>query len=179
MTMKSIASLAISSLLFASSAGAISAYQQEVPNGTVFRCQTCHVRSGGGEGWNLFGQAILSAGGANPEANPNDQNQGFTGSPSDFWLDLCDDDADGDGATNAEELGDLDCDAVADEGVVASNPGDPASVPDDPGEPGGGGDPIDTPGGCAATSGTSPAILGALALALLVVARAARPRRRS
>jgi uncharacterized protein (TIGR03382 family) len=167
MTMKLRSLLALAPLTLATSAGAISSYQQEVPNGATFRCQTCHVRSGGGEGWNDFGQAILVAGGANPAANPNDQNQGFGGSPSDYWLDICNDDADGDGATNGDELGDLDCDAVEDEGVVPSNPGDATSVPEDPGEPGGGGGGDDLGGGGCASTGGSAAVMGLGLLALL------------
>jgi hypothetical protein len=155
--------------LAASSAGAISTYQSEVPNGATHRCLTCHTRAGGNEGWNDFGQAILVAGGANPAANPNDQNLDFTGSPSDYWLDICGDDSDGDGSLNGEELNDADCDGIEDAEGALSNPGDPESTPDDPGEPGGGDDDLGA-GGCAAAPVAAPAAL----LALLALARRRR-----
>lgn len=146
-------------------------YVQEVPNGATFRCLTCHERSGGGEGWNLFGKELLERGGANPDANPTNQNLGYDfalGTPSDFWLDICNLDSDDDGSTNAEELGDLDCDAVADEGLIASNPGDPASTPDTPGD-GGEGEGEPDVGGCAAAPLDSPAsLLGAVAMLALL-----------
>ena len=153
------------------SAQARTNYPQEIPNGAAFRCLTCHSRSGGGEGWNDFGKEILVLGDANPDANPADQNLGFDvafGTPNDYWFDLCALDSDGDGATNAEELGDLDCDSVADEGLVASNPGDINSTPEAPAEGEGEGE----TGGCAATPPESPASL------LAVVGLAALLRRR-
>src|SRR5688572_10955942 len=163
----------------ASQAHALTQFQQEVPNGTVFRCQTCHIRAGGGEGWNAFGLSILVAGDANPDANPNDQNNGFVTTPADHWLEICDDDADGDGALNGEELNDEDCDGEADGTAVAcedgategpngepciSNPGDESSSPGDPGVPGGDGDDLGG-GGCAAAPAAPVALLALLALA--------------
>lgn len=144
-------------------AQARSTFPAEIPNGTTFSCLTCHVRAGGGEGWNVFGQAILSKGGANPEANATNQNLGFEGSPSDYWLDLCEDDSDGDGNTNGEELNDIDCDAVEDADGALSNPGDPASTPDDPGD--GGSDGGSGAVGCAAAPAAPVAFLALLTLA--------------
>ena len=151
-------------------AAALTQYPQELPNGQTFRCLTCHIRTGGAEGWNAFGQEILKMGGANPDANPGNRNLGYDlalGSPEDYWPDLRDLDSDDDGHTNAEELGDLDCDSIADDGLVASNPGDAASTPENRGGEGEGEGEGEV--GCAAfpvdSSGT---LLAALALVGLI-----------
>lgn len=167
-------------LTSSSAAFALSSYQADIPNGDAtdgFRCLTCHSRSTGGEGWNDFGQDILIAGDANPEANPTDQDLGFTGRPADYWAVVCGFDSDGDGSTNGDELGDPDCVWAAgdpDPDVVPSNPGDADSVPEDPG-PVGEGEGEGETGGCASTDGSSP--LGAVGL-LAGLALFVRRRRR-
>jgi uncharacterized protein (TIGR03382 family) len=153
--------------LAASTAFARSQYQQEIPNGTTFRCLTCHTGAGGGEGWNLFGQDILREGGANPDANPTNQNDGYdiAFTPGDHYPAICEDDSDGDGATNGEELNDADCDGIEDAEGALSNPGNPESTPEAPGDPE---DPIDGgdlgAGGCAAAPAAPVALLALLAL---------------
>ncbi len=155
-------------------AQARSQYIADVPNGGTFRCLSCHERSGGGEGWNDFGKALLIEGGANPDANPSDQNQGYDLAfrPADFWLDVCVDDSDGDGATNGEELGDPDCvwaSGDANPAADVGNPGDAASTPTDPGSGGAGeGEEL----GCTA------APLGASVSLLLALAALTRKRKR-
>lgn len=154
------------SVLAASSALARAQYVQEIPNGGTFNCLTCHARAGGGEGWNLFGQDILRAGGANPDANPTNQNDGYdlAFTPGDHYPDLCEDDSDGDGATNGEELNDADCDGIEDAEGALSNPGNPESTPEAPGDPE---DPIDEDpvgGGCAAAPAAPVGLLALLAL---------------
>jgi len=174
--------VAFVSVFTSSSAFALSSFPADVPNGAEFRCLTCHERTGGGEGWNPFGQAILVVGGGNPGANPDDQNFGYTGRPD--WAAVCDDDSDGDGATNGEELGDPDCSWARGqtnpepEGGV-SNPGDPESVPGAAGDPNnplpGDGGGI-SPGGCG--EGASAAGLPPVAALMLVFGAFARRRRR-
>jgi hypothetical protein len=173
------AAVLTSALTSSSAALAISSYQFEIPNGDAFSCRTCHESSGGGEGWNDFGQDILDAGGANPGANPADQNAGFSGSPADYWAQVCGNDSDGDGVTNGEELGDPDCVWAAGDpnpdGDLA-NPGDVESTPEAPGDPnGGGGDGGGDAGlgGCSSSAGLPGT--GAL---LLVLARLSAHRRR-
>jgi hypothetical protein len=172
------------SLLIAATAAtpsfAISTYLADIPNAGTFRCLLCHTRSGGGEGWNDFGQDILIAGGANPSANPNNQNLGFTGRPADYWLDICGDDSDGDGHTNGEELGDPDCvwtrgDPNPD--VEPSNPGNPDSVPDDPGDPEAPLPTDDDVVGCGAVGATATGFAVPLLFLALLAPRG--PRRRS
>src|SRR5215510_11363055 len=85
--------------LASTSAAAFSQFQSSVPNGHKSSCQTCHVGSFGGEGWNPFGQDILKDGGANPDANPSNQNSGYN-HQTPIWADVCDLDSDGDGVTN-------------------------------------------------------------------------------
>lgn len=68
----------------------------QVPNGSVLGCATCHVSAGGGGPRNAFGQQV--------EADFLSQ-AGFAGDV--LWgPELAALDADGDGATNGEELGD-------------------------------------------------------------------------
>jgi uncharacterized protein (TIGR03382 family) len=164
--------------MFASSAAmAFPQFETKVPNGRTNGCLTCHTHSGGGEGWNKFGQEILKEGGANPDANPNNQNLGFNGDP--VWADLCDLDSDGDGATNGEELGDATCVwAIGDPDPAGGNlgaPGDPAIKPGDdvPANPDNGRDTLppadgdgDGGGGCAATGASSTAALVLVLVAL-------------
>jgi len=105
-----------------------------IPNGAAYGCLGCHSAPNGGEGWNAFGQDLLEAGGANPDANPDDQNEGYGGSPT--WSDVCDVDSDGDGYSNGEELGDVECAWVEGDsnptGTV-SNPGNETDFPGDGG----------------------------------------------
>lgn len=70
----------------------------QIPNGQVFRCATCHVSAGGGGARNPFGQAV----------------QAITGTSSrPFWsATLAAADSDGDGFSNGQELGDVEGTAV-------------------------------------------------------------------
>jgi hypothetical protein len=164
-------------LVPSTAAVAVPANQQEIPNGTVFRCLTCHTRSGGGEGWNDFGKALLEAGGANPDANPGDQNEGYEGTPSDHWLTVCGDDSDGDGVQNGVELGDGGCVWARGEANPTgpiSNPGDAASIPEDPGAAEGEGE-GEAVGGCTSSARAPTSLLLCLGLlALLGGARVSR-----
>ena len=82
--------------ILSTSADARSSRMRQVPNGTVLRCVACHVSSGGPR--NAFGLQI--------EADFLSQ-AGFSGVV--LWgPELAALDADGDGATNGEELGDPD-----------------------------------------------------------------------
>lgn len=102
-------------LAFASSALARSTWVTHVPNGTAASCQTCHG-TGGSSTFNDFGldfRALYTANGA--------------GSETTAWATLFEEDADGDGQTNAEELGDP-CGVYTSGGTPAratdvSNPG--------------------------------------------------------
>ncbi len=82
--------------LVVSEAEARPARSGQVPNGTTLGCATCHVSAGGGGPRNSFGIQIQS--GFLSQA-------GFAGVV--LWgPELAALDADGDGATNGEELGD-------------------------------------------------------------------------
>jgi hypothetical protein len=96
-------------LLTSWSAHAFGSFVARMPSGSFANCQTCHVRTTGGEGWNLFGQAILIAGGANPSANPTNQNAGYNHASPTWTAALCHADSDGDGQSNGAELGDPNC----------------------------------------------------------------------
>ncbi|OGQ25777.1 MAG: hypothetical protein A2138_27465 [Deltaproteobacteria bacterium RBG_16_71_12] len=122
----------VAAALGAGPARAREAFVGTVPNGASYSCSTCHSNGDGGEGWNDFGQDLLEAGGANPDANPDDQNAGYVGSPR--WSDVCDLDSDGDGYVNGEELGDPTCTWVQgddDSEAAVTNPGDGADFPGD------------------------------------------------
>jgi dopamine beta-monooxygenase len=152
-------------LTIPTTASALEEFVDQVPNGAVFSCQTCHVEAIGGEGWNDFGIDILIEGGANPDANARNQNAGFSGTAADYWQAVCGNDPDGDGLTSGEELGDPDCVwAVgdADPAGDVTNPGDVDSPGVDGGAGGG-----DIVGGCAQTGG-SASMVALLALGLLV-----------
>lgn len=127
---------------YSTSASAFLSYLDAVPNGEQFSCRTCHTGNNGGEGWNDFGKQILRQCGADPDVNLADQNVGCqNGRP--VWENLCFLDADNDGQTNGEELGDPCC--VWSEGDVAarlldlSRPGDDSSQSGNPSAPGCGG----------------------------------------
>lgn len=134
----------------------------QIPNGEVFRCLTCHNQPTGGAR-NAMGQQV----------EDTLIGAGMTGVVD--WPAVAPLDADGDGLTNGEELGDPDGDGVADGGPV-TNPANPNDPPDDPGTDGGPGDSgrasEDEPSGCS----TAPASFGGLTLGLL--AGLSRRRRR-
>ena len=153
---------ALFALALALAVGSVSAsgntgFPDAVPNGTVNSCLTCHLQSTGDEGWNDFGKDMLEAGGANPDANPDDQNLGYApaGEPQP-WSDLCDTDSDGDGYSNGEELADPTCtwqEGDDDPTGEVTNPGD---GDDFPGGDGG--------GGLCAADAVGDGVPGALAL---------------
>ncbi|MBI2502453.1 MAG: hypothetical protein HYW07_04365 [Candidatus Latescibacteria bacterium] len=96
----------------------------QIPNGGVKSCANCHVSSAGGGPRNLFGQMV--------EANFL-SSAGFSGRVQ-WGPELAKQDADGDGATNGEELGDPEGlwkagDADPGEAVAVTLPGDPNSHP--------------------------------------------------
>jgi dopamine beta-monooxygenase len=86
----------------------------QVPNGEAFNCATCHVDPSGGRVRNAFGKTIESG-----FLTASDATGSVVWGP-----DLAELDADGDGFTNGEELGDPD--GVWKPGY--SNPGDPAAL---------------------------------------------------
>ena len=136
-----------------------------IPNGATFNCTACHTAPNGGEGWNTFGQDLLEAGGANPDANPDDQNDGYSGTP--LWSDVCDVDSDGDGYTNGEELGDPECAWVegdANPTGPVSNPGNETDFPGD--------------GSLCASTGTRAMTVGAMPVVALGLGLGAMRRRR-
>ncbi|MCC6553218.1 MAG: hypothetical protein IT372_09385 [Polyangiaceae bacterium] len=111
--------VALGLLTLGGTAAALSQYGPAFPNGTTGTeaCIYCHPAGAGGGDRNPFGTAIEN---------------GYT--PSNlaaFWPDNCSQDADGDGATNGEEVGDPCCEwtmgATPQEGI-ASNPGDPVDT---------------------------------------------------
>ncbi|MBI1945522.1 MAG: hypothetical protein HYS27_07490 [Deltaproteobacteria bacterium] len=79
-------------LVFATGALAHSGFVANVPNGATSSCQTCHG-TGGSSTFNDFGTDFRVA------------IDGGAAAPS-IWPTLATDDADGDGQTNGEELGD-------------------------------------------------------------------------
>ncbi|MBI1947210.1 MAG: hypothetical protein HYS27_16060 [Deltaproteobacteria bacterium] len=151
------ASSVLLALCGAAPALASSTFVELVPNGAAHSCLTCHLQDDGGEGWNDFGQEILETGGANPDANPDDQNDGFVGPPR--WGDVCELDSDGDGYRNGEELGDPTCTWAAgddDPEATPTNPGDAQDFPAD-----------DLGGLCTSSLVASDAPLGALAVVVV------------
>lgn len=107
-------------LAFAPAAFAHNSYVNDIPNGNDFRCETCHAANGNYADFNAFGNAFrtfmhLS----DPPAT--------TGA----WAALFEADADGDGQSNGEELGDP-CGIFSNGGTPArsidiSHPGDAQS----------------------------------------------------
>ncbi len=90
----------------------------QLPNGQVFNCATCHVRTSGGGPRNAFGEAVRSL------VNP--------GSRTPFWGPvLARLDSDGDGFTNGQELGDPEGDGTPTPGAEVTHPGNPSSKPAD------------------------------------------------
>jgi hypothetical protein len=110
------------SVFIATSATAMSTYPGQLPNGDTFSCSTCHNSPNGGGARNVFGVAA----------------QASTAGLGVSWAEFCDDDADGDGFSNGEELGDPDCVWVVGQAPASadalSRPGDAASVPGAEGE---------------------------------------------
>ncbi len=144
----------------------------EIPNGSVNSCYTCHTQNGY---WNAFGTDLKNNYGINGP-----------GAPPVPWAQVYDADSDQDGQTNGQELGDpcgvwtTGCAPQFTSGV--SNPGNPSSTTStiptcsNAGKApacqqgGGGGTGGSTPGttspsGCTAASG--PASLGAFGLIAL------------
>lgn len=93
-----VAALAACLLGLGGTAEARSFRVNDVPNGTFFSCETCHGEPEA-QTFNDFGSSV------GPHLEP-------TGPIQDahvIWETLCPGDADGDGKTNGEELGDPDC----------------------------------------------------------------------
>lgn len=106
----------IAASFIAVDASARGSYRAEVPNADVNNCETCHTGANGGPSWNMFGQ-------------PLKDDPGTFGAVPD-WSTFCDEDFDGDGASNGEELGDPDCNFPGQAaGDYVSNPADAASKP--------------------------------------------------
>jgi MYXO-CTERM domain-containing protein len=171
------------------SASAFSTYQSRVPNGSEFRCGTCHTNANlGGEGWNAFGEDVLRQDPDVQEADIESGNQNINYNlPSPTWdANLCGADSDGDGQSNGQELGDPECSWVFGQAVPRSedisNPGDAASTSANPdgvdaagegegeGE-GGEGEGEEPPPGCMSNSTSTSAPMGAFALTLLLALR--------
>ena len=113
-------------------------FRERIPNGFVVppgrttECQNCHANPGGGAPWNAFGDQIRDQGPGGPN-----------------WEDLYFLDADGDGQTNGEELGDpcgtwmvgdvpprtAGLGAAGDDMVLANDPNTPACDQPDAGMP--------------------------------------------
>jgi MYXO-CTERM domain-containing protein len=184
----------VSVLTLSTSAAAFSTYQSRVPNGSEFRCGTCHTNANlGGEGWNPFGEDVLRQDPDVQEADIEGTNQNINYNlPSPTWdANLCGADSDGDTQTNGQELGDPECSWVFGQPVPRaediSNPGDPASTSANPdgvdgggegegeGEGGGEGEGEgEPPPGCMSNSTSTSAPMGAFALALLFALRRRR-----
>jgi MYXO-CTERM domain-containing protein len=124
--------------LVASSAAAKATYKPAIPNAEAFNCDTCHIPDDPDDARNLFGQGFEALAAANAPLDT-------------WWDDVKELDADGDGQSNAEELGDpcLEWTLALPAGRTfdISNPGDPLSLSPSPdvcedppmGEGGGGG----------------------------------------
>ena len=89
----------------------------QIPNGSVSRCASCHVNPAGGGSRTPFGMAI-----ENNYLVPS----GRTGVVQwNAMLAMLD--SDGDGVSNGQELGDPDGDNMVDTSIQVTNPGDPNS----------------------------------------------------
>ena len=87
----------------------------QIPNGSMFSCASCHVTRGGPR--TLFGQEI--------ERNYLTQSGGSGDVVWNAMLAMLD--SDGDGVSNGQELGDPDGDGMTDASIQVTNPGDPNS----------------------------------------------------
>ncbi|MGB0590436.1 MAG: hypothetical protein ACPGU1_12240, partial [Myxococcota bacterium] len=108
-------------LLLTTSAWASPAFLSEIPNGMTNSCMTCHT-STSPAAWNSFGDDVKAT--------------LVSGLPD--WAAVCDLDSDGDGATNGQELGDIDCAWVkggANPTGDVYHPGDEAIAPEPEPEP--------------------------------------------
>ena len=102
-------------LLTSHSAEARSSRINQIPNGSIFGCETCHTSSSGGPR-NAFGSALpLNGAGRTGMAN--------------WTVAFAMADSDGDGHTNGTELGDPDGDGTPAAGAQVTNPGDAQSFP--------------------------------------------------
>ena len=145
--------LSLALLTLSTPAEAVDFRVGQVPNGTEYSCNLCHT-AGGGSPRNNFGMQVEDT---------------LDGENVD-WSAVFDLDADGDGATNGEELGDPDGDGTADPAAVVTDPNDPNEFPsdDEPAtdDPADTGEPVEDGGGCnvAPISGASFGLLSLVAL---------------
>lgn len=154
-----VAVVAVATLMTSSPASARSPRVSQIPNGTVFACQTCHTAATGGPR-NAFGLQVESTLAPPVETAIVD------------WSAVFDLDADGDGRTNGAELGDPDGDGVPDPEADVTSPADaddPPNVAVDTGPMDTG---MDDEGGC--NTGVAPMSAGLL----LGLGLAVRRRRR-
>lgn len=84
----------------------------QIPNGSKFRCASCHVNSNGGGALTPFGTEI-------------NQNYLRSDGSVDWNAALAMLDSDGDGVSNGQELGDPDGNNTTDPSIELTNPGDP------------------------------------------------------
>jgi MYXO-CTERM domain-containing protein len=112
-------------LAFAPSALAHNSYVADIPNGSDFACQTCHLSEGNYAQFNAFGTQFRTQ-------------MRLSTPPTTLgaWEALADLDADGDGQTNGEELGDpcgiFGAGSTATRTADVSNPGIADSISADP-----------------------------------------------
>lgn len=103
--------------LLPSAAYARSFRVNDLPNGSTFGCRNCHNDDSGAT-MNDFGSAA--------RLHLDESNGTLAQQAHVIWKDLCPGDADGDNATNGEELGDPDCTWTAGQanpGGAVTNPG--------------------------------------------------------
>ena len=86
----------------------------QLPNGSKFRCASCHVDSSGGGTLTAFGDEINKN-----YLTPSGSLGSVTWNAMLAMLD-----SDGDGVSNGRELGDPDGDGITDPSIEATNPGD-------------------------------------------------------
>ena len=122
-------------LAFSSGALAHNSYVADVPNGGDFSCTTCHGPDGNYSDFNQFGDDFKT------EMNRSDDS-----TPARSWQALFDEDSDGDGQTNGQELGDpcglFSSGSTAARTTDVSRPGELTSTSADPFGPDGDADEI-------------------------------------